>query len=568
MLSARFFSLQIIDGRVLKDKREKNINTFEYIYPKRGRIISSDNKVLVEDEKIFSVVINLEQKPSLESIKLLASIFYDQLELDEIEQTVKKSISSGNQEVVLDKLSQEDLSKFLVRNSELNGFSILETYRRVYDPHPSIFHVLGHLGYINDSDKRYFSERIDEYDPKLWQKVGKSGLERVYEKELTGTHGKRYFQRNARGTKKILTKEDEFIEGDDLYVSINYEAQKFAYDILDGRQGAIVVIDLNDFSIPVAVSAPSISANDLSGISSSRYAELLKDQSRPLFNRAFMGLYPPGSTIKPLLSIYSLDQKFTTWEETIFDDGFFRIDEQRVFNAWKEGGHGVTDLDKALVESSNPFFMNLATRFEKQSLESFFSSASFGTKLCTDCYPHQFSPLINDAWKQKNFGRNLFKGDLINLGIGQGYLQITPLHLSLISAMVAKKGEYKTPFLSDSSSQENFTLSQNLESSDWERINKSLVDVIYSPSGTAYRVNAGELKMAGKSGTSQVVDIKSREEYESIRENPLLRDHAVFIGYAPYDEPRFAISVVIENGEGGGSVAGPVAREVLEVLLK
>ena len=154
--------------------------------------------------------------------------------------------------------------------------------------------------------------------------------------------------------------------------------------------------------------------------------------------------------------------------------------------------------------------MNLATRFEKQSLRVF-SSASFGTKLCTDCYPHQFCPLINDAWKQKNFGRNLFKGDLINLGIGQGYLQITPLHLSLISAMVAKKGEYKTPFLSDSSSQENFTLSQNLESSDWERINKSLVDVVYSPSGTAYRVNAGELKMAGKSGTSQVVDIKSRE---------------------------------------------------------
>ena len=136
MLSARFFSLQIIDGRVLKDQREKNINTFEYIYPKRGRIISSDNKVLVEDEKIFSVVINLEQKPSLESIKLLASIFYNQLELDEIEQIVKKSISSGNQEVVLDKLSQEDLSKFLVRNGELNGFSILETYRRVYDPHP------------------------------------------------------------------------------------------------------------------------------------------------------------------------------------------------------------------------------------------------------------------------------------------------------------------------------------------------------------------------------------------------------------------------------------------------
>ena len=569
MLSIRFFYLQIVEGEVLKNQREKNINTFEYIYPKRGRIISRDNEVLVEDEKIFSVAIDLEQKPSIKSIKLLSEIFQDKLEQIEIESIVKKSIASGNQEIVLSKLSLEQLSKFLVRNNELNGFSILENYKRVYNSHPSIFHVLGHLGYINQSDEKYFNNRIEGYNSKLWQKVGKSGLERVYENELTGTHGKRYFQRNARGTKKILTKEDEFVEGQDLFISISFEAQKFAYDLLDGKQGAIVVIDLEDFSIPVAVSAPSISANDLSGISSKRYAELLEDNSRPLFNRAFMGLYPPGSTIKPLLSIFSLGQNYTNWEETIFDDGFFRFEEeQRIFNAWKEGGHGITDLEKALVESSNPFFMNLATRFQKESLEEFLFSASFGTRLCIDCYPHQFSPLINDSWKQKNFGRNLFKGDLINLGIGQGYMQITPLHLSLIAAMVANKGKYKLPYLSEALNQKEFILNQNLDGSDWEKLNQALIDVLYSRNGTAYRVNPGELRLAGKSGTSQIVDIESREEYETIRENPALRDHAVFIGYAPYDNPRYAISVVVENGEGGGSVAGPIARDVLEVLLK
>ena len=567
LLVARFFFLQVVKGAELKEQRELNINASESIYPKRGRIISRDGYILAEDIKTFSIVVDLEQKPDINAISLLADIFNKYLSADEVEVKVLNSLKFSTQETILSDLSQEDLAKFLVRSSELSGFSINESYKRSYDSHPSIFHILGHLGFINDSDREYFSHRIINYDANLWQKVGKSGLERVYEQELRGNHGKRYFQRNARGNRKQITGIDNFIEGQELVTSINYIAQKKAFDLLSGKQGAVVAIDLSDYSIPVAVSVPSISANDLSGISSKDYADLLNDEQRPLFNRAFMGLYPPGSTIKPLLTIFSLSEGYTNWTETILDDGFFRFEEeQRVFNAWKEGGHGLTDLEKALVESSNPFFMNLATKFDKNKFIDFMQSASFGSVLCSDCYPHQYSPLINDAWKQKNFGKDLYKGDFINLGVGQGYMLTTPLHLALLTSLIAKKGEYQIPHIVNKQNQNTLLLENKLSDDDWERLNSSLINVVYSPNGTAFRVNAGNLKMAGKSGTSQVVDISSRAEYDEVRKNPLLRDHAVFIGYAPHDNPKFAIAVVIENGESGGRTAGPVAKEILEVL--
>ena len=567
LLVARFFFLQVVKGAELKEQRELNINASESIYPKRGRIVSRDGFILAEDIKTFSIVVDLEQKPDTKAISLLADIFNKDLSADEVEVKVLNSLKFSTQETILSDLSQEDLAKFLVRSSELSGFSINETYKRNYDPHPSIFHILGHLGFINDSDTEYFSQRIMGYDENLWKKVGKSGLERVYEQELRGVHGKRYFQRNARGNRKQITSISNFVEGKELVTSINYIAQKKAFDLLKDKQGAVVAIDLSDFSIPVAVSVPSISANDLSGISSKDYADLLNDKQRPLFNRAFMGLYPPGSTIKPLLTIFSLSEGYTNWMETILDDGFFRFEEeQRVFNAWKEGGHGLTDLEKALVESSNPFFMNLATKFDKNKFIDFMQSASFGSVLCSDCYPHQYSPLINDAWKQKNFGKDLYKGDFINLGVGQGYMLTTPLHLALLTALIAKKGEYQIPYIVNKQNQNTLVLENKLSDDDWDRLNSSLINVVYSPNGTAFRVNAGNLKMAGKSGTSQVVDISSRAEYDEVRKNPLLRDHAVFIGYAPHDNPKFAIAVVIENGESGGRTAGPVAKEILEVL--
>ena len=563
----RFFYLQIIQGKDLKELREQNINAFEYIYPKRGRILSRDGVVLAEDRKIFSLVIDIEQKPSEESIKILSELFPEKINLIDLKEKVSDSLRYRRSETIFEKITQEDLAKYLVRGSDLRGFSVIEGYEREYNEHPSIFHVLGHMGYINSTDIKYFSPRIDDYDAKLWSKVGKSGIERVYEDQLQGQHGKKYFQRNARGDRRVITDITPFQEGEELFISIDFQAQKLAYELMEDRKGSVVVIDLDDFSIPVAISTPSISANDLRDISSAQYQDLLNDPSRPLFNRAFMGLYPPASTIKPLLTVFALNNGYTNWDETIFDDGFFRFEEEeRVFNAWREGGHGLTDLKKALVESSNPFFMNLSVRYEKDLFVEFLKSSSFGSKLCEDCYPHQFSPLIDDNWKYKNFGKELYTGDFINLGVGQGYMLTTPLHLSLISGILAKKGNYQLPFMVTKKSN-SLNIAENLTEEDWSKLNDSLVDVIYSPNGTGYRINAGNLMLAGKSGTAQVVDINSREEYDEVRSNELLRDHAIFIGYAPYDNPRYSIAVIVENGESGGRVAGPIAKKVIEELL-
>ena len=565
--TGRFFYLQIIKGEELRDLREQNINDFEYIYPKRGRILSKDGIVLAEDRKIYSIAIDLEQKPSERSIQIFANTFSNKIDFESVKSKVEQSLRFRRSEIVLTKIGQEDLAKFLVRGKDLIGFSIIEDYERQYDSHPSFFHVLGHMGYLNQSDTDYFSPKIDNYNSKLWRKVGKSGIERVYEQELQGRHGKKSFQRNARGDRRVITDQEPFSEGNEIRISIDYSAQKLAYELMQNNKGSIVVIDLKDFSIPVAVSTPSISANDLRGISSAQYQELLNDPSRPLFNRAFMGLYPPGSAIKPLFATFALSNSYTNWEETIFDDGFFRFEEeQRVFNAWKEGGHGYTDLSKALVESSNPFFMNLSVKYEKSKFVDLLKSSSFGSKLCEDCYPHQYSPLIDDAWKRKNFGKDLFKGDFINLGIGQGYMLTTPLHLSLIAGILASKGQYRLPYLVREN-ELDFSIDVDIEELDWVKLNQALIDVVYSKNGTGYRIQAGDLNLAGKSGTAQVVDINSREEYDEVRENLNLRDHAIFIGYAPFDDPRYSIAVIVENGESGGSVAGPIARDVLKELL-
>ena len=551
----------------MRELREQNINTFEYIYPKRGRILSKDNVVLAEDRKIFSLAVDLEQKPSEEALILLTKLFPKRLVLDELRNKVSESLRYRKSQIILEKIEQADLAKILVRSREIRGFSIIEGYEREYNSHPSIFHVLGHMGYINEPDISYFTPKIENFNPKLWQKVGKSGIERVYEEKLQGNHGKRFFQRNARGDRRVTTDLAPFQEGDELEISINFSAQKLAFELMQERKGSVVVIDLEDFSIPVAISTPSISANDLKDISTAQYQDLLNDPSRPLFNRAFMGLYPPASTIKPLLTVLALSNKYTDWDETILDDGFFTFEEeQRVFNAWREGGHGITDLKKALVESSNPFFMNLSIRYEKEEFVNFLRSSSFGSKLCEDCYPHQFSPLIDDSWKFKNFGKELFKGDFINLGVGQGYMLTTPLHLSLIAGILAKKGTYQLPHIVKKN-ETILKLNKDLSEEDWSKVHNALVDVIYSPNGTGYRINAGELNLAGKSGTAQVVDISSREEYDEVRKNPLLRDHAVFIGFAPYDNPRYSIAVIVENGESGGRTAGPIAKKVIEELL-
>ena len=274
----------------------------------------------------------------------------------------------------------------------------------------------------------------------MWRRVGKSGVERIYEEQLRGKHGKRFFLRNARGQKKVEIGKEDFIEGSDLNISINFNAQKKAYDLLDGRKGSIVVIDLRDFSIPVAVSAPSISANDLRDISSKEYQALLNDTKRPLFNRAFMGLYPPGSTIKPIVALSALENNVISPNFKVNCSGKIEMYGQ-TYNCWKKKGHGVVNLRDALKVSCDTFFYEMSRRLGVDRLNETAKKFGLGNKVFNNIFNEEKAGLVpSTEWKKNALGRGWVLGETLITGIGQGYIQTTPLQLCLMTAQLANGG--------------------------------------------------------------------------------------------------------------------------------
>ena len=341
---------------------------------------------------------------------------------------------------------------------------------------------------------------------------------------------------------------------------------------LKGRRGAVVAIDIDSGGIVTLFSSPSYSINDLSnGISTNAFDNLINDPNKPFFNRALKGRYPPASTIKPALGIFGLQNQLVDWNFSIQDPGFFTLPEDgRVYRGWKKGGHGEVDLDKAIVVSSNTYFFSLAYRSDINDLTEHFSKLGFGKKVCIDCFDEDEGLIPNPQWKRNKLNSGWARGDTVNLGVGQGYMVATPIQLAYYSSILAKKGKTKELSLVQSSIN-NFTNIDltNFSQGDWNKLHQSMTNVIDSPIGTSRRLkDLKSFQVAGKSGTAELVSLDSKEDYLLIRENEAQRDHAIMIAFGPMPEPKYAVSVVIENGESGGAVAGPVAISVLKELIK
>ena len=320
------------------------------------------------------------------------------------------------------------------------------------------------------------------------------------------------------------------------------------------------------------MSSPSFSINKITnGMSQADFNQLLNDKDKPFFDRAGQGRYSPASTIKPAIGLYGLENKIIDWEYTIDDPGFFVLPEDnRIYRGWKKGGHGNINLMDAIIESSNTFFFSLAYNSEIDELVNHLSHFGFGKNVCIDCFIPDDGLLPNPEWKMNTLNFGWFKGDTVNMGVGQGYLSATPIQLAYYSAFLAKKGTLnKFSFIQDiNTTQEDTFTSNNLVDDDWKNIHKSMIGVIENPKGTAGRLR--DLKnyaVAAKSGTVELVSTETKEDYQIIREVEGQRDHAIIIAFAPMPNPKYAVSVVIENGESGGAVAGPVAISVLNSLI-
>ena len=551
------------------------------IQPRRGIIYDRNGEIIVNNIPSYNLIAN---PAGLDDIDSLILDIQKIIELSDSEiKTINDNFPSKkrlNRELVLKKdLTPKEIAQFEVRSYKFPELQIAVRYSRV-NLFPYIFsHSIGYIGNLSEeeleeiliSQNQRPKESIFSYSNGFI--TGKTGIENVYDKKLRGKFGKKTYEVNASG--RILKEIETIppINGEDIFTSLDIKSQNVAFNQLDSRRGAVVAVKIDDGAIVTYVSSPSFSVNKIAnGLSKKEFNDLILNEDKLFFDRAAQGRYSPASTIKPAIGLYGLKKKLIDWNFTIKDPGFFVLPEDgRTYRGWKKGGHGEINLQDAIIESSNTFFFSLAYQTEIEDLREHLSYFGFGKNICKDCFMPDIGLLPSPEWKMNTHNFGWYKGDTVNLGVGQGYINATPLQLAYYSAFLATKGKLnKFSFVQDSKDIKKDTyISKNINSNDWTKIHESMVGVIENPKGTAGRLRAlKDYIVAAKSGTVELVSTETKEDYQIIREIEGQRDHAIIIAFGPMPNPEYAVSVVIENGESGGSVAGPVAIAVLNSLIK
>ena len=574
------FSLQISGYSDYQLAALKNKNYAVPVQSLRGEIFDRNGIALIKNEPTFDLITRPNLISNIESfLEEIQPVIY----LSETEKSryirLQKEKAFVNKELVLKKdLTDEEMARFNVRSFNFQNAFIAKRYRRISD-YPNIFsHVLGYTSRTEDD-----FNSMPEIPRSHWKDVeltyahglikGKTGLEEIYDEYLSGQHGQRVYEMNARGQFVQSLSLIKPKKGPDLYTNLDLEAQKSAAKFLGNRKGAVVAIDLDVGGINVLYSSPAYSINKLSnGMSENEFQALINDPDKPFFNRALQGRYPPASTIKPAIGMYGLSNNIVNWNFELKDPGFFTLPETgRVFRGWLEGGHGKVNMHKAFLVSSNTYFFSLAYQADITELSNYLSSLGFGQKVCSDCFDEDQAFVPTPEWKYSIMNAGWVKGDTVNLGVGQGYLVATPMQLANYASILATKGQYIEPSVVALGNQKKSIKTwkdKRFDDTDWSKMHQALLGVIESDYGTARSIrDLKEFQVAGKSGTAELVSLDSKEAYLEVRASELLRDHSIIIAFGPMPNPRYAVSVVIENGESGGAVAGPVAIEVLKSLI-
>ena len=563
------FNLTVINGKKYETQSENNRIVSRTIYPTRGLIYDTHDKLLVEN--IASSQLNLVPERSTDTLKKIKEIadllnLEKSFLLDIYEKQIKKPRYPFQPITLAKSLNDEQIALFSVSSEKFKGFSVETGLVRSVVNKQSLAHVLGYMGYSESNDDNKSSNFISG------NQIGISGIEKTYHDQLSGKVGTRIEEKDVSGKFVRVLSENNAESGKDLKLSIDLDLQNFLIPFFEGQKGALVALEPKTGLIKALISSPSYDPNIFNSSSSlAEIQSIFSDDEGPLFNRATMGNYPPASTIKPILGLAALDEGIVDWNTIIQDDGEFYVEgDPRPYRGWKEDGHGKVDLEKAIVESSDVYFYSTAYDLTIKRLEPFLNKFGFGAKTNIDA--EESNGLVpNEKWKLGYIGEFWFKGDSINLGIGQGYMLSTPIQISQAIAVIANRGEIIKPRLVeeiDESPTELESLGKiNLkDETNWEKIEKSMIEVINAPNGTANNIKDTRYVIAGKTGTAQIKSYED-QEYEDIRENPFFRDHALFVGYAPIPDPELLILVIIENGESGSRVAAPIAKAGFDYYL-
>ncbi|MDQ2694245.1 MAG: penicillin-binding protein 2 [Pseudomonadota bacterium] len=576
-LIGRLAWLQVTQHAHFTTLADGNRMRLQPLTPSRGLIFDRHGVLLADNLSSYRLEITLDQVEDLERTleRLKTLIALSDHDISRFRRLARRNPYNG---VPLRfRLNEEEVARVAVDQHRLPGVAIQADLTRHYPLGAHAAHAVGYVGRIDEEEL----QRIDASQYSGSSHIGKVGVEKFYEDLLRGRVGHQQVETNAQGRILRVLESTAPVPGRSLYLTLDSRLQRVAEEAMADYTGAIVAIDPNNGDVLALVSQPGYDANlFVNGIDPATYRDLNASPDRPLFNRALRGMYPPGSTIKPLVGLAGLAYGVTSARAGTYCPGFYRLPGvSHRFRDWKRGGHGHTNLNKGIVQSCDVYFYNLAAHLGINRLHDFLAHFGLGAPTGIDLTGEKPGLLPSPEWKQRTQKQPWYTGETLIAGIGQGYMLVTPLQLAQATAVLASRGQAYRPRLVYAVEEQSGGEKQLLaptptppfpqtDPRHWDQVLEAMVDVVHSPQGTARRSGLGApYRIAGKTGTAQVFSLGQNEKYNAKELDRRLHDHALFIAFAPAEAPRIAVAVIAEHGGGGSATAAPMARRVLDAYL-
>jgi len=580
VLIARFTWLQVVQRDHFYTLAEANRISVVPVVPNRGLILDRNGQVLAANYSAYTLEVTPSKVADLDRA------------IDELDQVVEVSPrdrrrfkrlqeESKNFESlpIRTRLTEEEVARFAVNRYRFPGFEIKARLFRSYPQGEVASHAIGYIGRINEADVKRIEAANLTTNYKGTDHIGKLGIEGAYERELHGVTGSERVEIDAGGRAIRALSRSEPLSGNNLVVTLDLELQKVAEAAFQDYRGALVAMDPRTGEVLALVSKPGFDPNlFVDGIDPQNWDALNSSPARPLNNRALRGQYPPGSTIKPFMALAALEYRKRTPEFSISDPGFYSLPGMtHRYRDWKKEGHGVVNLHRSIVVSCDTYYYQLAVDLGIDAIHDYLARFGLGAKTGIDIEGELSGIAPSQAWKWNRFRQRWYTGDTVSIGIGQGYMLATPMQLAAMTATLANGGTPVHPRLLKAV-QNAKTLEVTpvegvrgepvaIKPEHLELVRSAMVGVT-SPGGTAVKagLDAG-YTIAGKTGTAQVIGMKQDQKYDASKLREEHRDHALFIAFAPAEDPRLAMALLVENGGSGSGTAAPIAREVFDFYL-
>lgn len=579
LLLSNLYYLQVDSYQAYQTRSNENRVKLVPIAPNRGLIYDRNGILLAENKPVYSLDMVPEKFTDIDATiaKLTTLLNLTEDNIDDFHLRLKRQ-RRFKQVPILTNLSESQVALFSVQRHNYPGISVTARLKRYYPFGDALTHALGYVARINSNDLKRLEKSGSRAVYAATHDIGKQGIERYYEKNLHGEPGFKEVEVNNRGKIVRTLKITQPVPGNDLYLNIDIRLQLKAQQELAGRRGAIILLAPKTGEVLAMISSPSYDPNlFVHGISSKNYNRLLQSKDRPLINRATQGRYPPASTVKPQLAILGLEDGAITPSTIINDRGWFQIpNTKRRFRDWKRWGHGKINVYTAIEQSSDTFFYNLAYNVGIDKINGFMSEFGFGDYTGIDVREETNAILPSREWKRARYNEPWYQGDTISVGIGQGYWSSTPIQLAKATGIVASKGLRPVPQLIRDIKYTNGDVFKPVvelpplklkDPSHWQVAKDGMHGVVTKSNGTARRAFANaKYSAAGKSGTAQLYQL-GEEKYDASKIRERLRDNAMFVAYAPFDEPEISATIILENAGGGSSQAAPSARRLFDVYF-